>query len=164
MPESLDQSWSIFIEQYPQFMKLLNRLGKTDWYPREGWTMFIGQFHAGLYMQMYKTHWFNHGLNGVHIETGVSAESLASKTLRIDLHIGHANLFDRVKFNQHTIPRIAEATRDWGDGYVLSTKNLSDRLHGHVRFTKTGFANQLTEELSRWRALGPIIDDGLRIL
>jgi hypothetical protein len=91
-------------------------------------------------------------------------ESLDTKTLRIDLHIGHANLFDRAKFTQFTIPLIAEAVSGWGAGYTLSTKILSDRLHGHVRFTKTGFANQLTEEFSRWRTLGPIIDQGIRNL
>lgn len=161
MTENVPPAWQIFIEQYPQFMKLMRSLGKTDWYPRDHWAMFIGQYHAGIYFQLYKPNWYNFTLNGIHIETGMTAENLETKRLRIDLHIGHANLFDREKFNALTIPHIEALVATWNGEVHLSKNNLSDRMHTEVKFTKSGFAKQLTDELTRWSALGTIIDEGL---
>ena len=68
MSDPIPESWHIFIEQYPQFMKLQRELGKTAWYGRDGWVSFIGHYHAGIYMQIYKGHWFNYTLDGIHLE------------------------------------------------------------------------------------------------
>ncbi len=161
MSSSIPQSWQIFIEQYPQFMKLQRKLAAYDWYTNGGWVMFVGHYHAGIYMQLYKSHWHNYTLDGVHLETGMSAESLESKALQIDLHIGHRNLFDREKFNQITIPRMAEAVAGLGDEVTFSNRNLSERLSLEVKFTKTRFAEQLAEAFTHLSVLGPIIDEGL---
>lgn len=161
MTNKISESWQIFIEQYPQFMKLQRKLATTDWYINDGWVMFVGHYHAGIFMQLYKSHWFNYTLDGIHFETGLSAESLQSKTLMLDLHIGHRNLFDRAKFNEITIPEMAVVVATWSDDCKFSTKNLSDRLSMQVSFTKTGFAEQLTRAFTRMNQLAPIIDDGL---
>lgn len=161
MSDPIPESWHIFIEQYPQFMKLQRELGKTAWYPRDGWVSFIGHYHAGIYMQVYKGHWYNYTLDGVHLETGLTAESLASKTLRLDLHVGHRNLFDREQFNELTIPAMAEMVAEWEGDVTFSQRNLSDRLSLTVPFTKTGFHKQIAAAFTQLSALGPIIDDGL---
>ena len=160
MTDSLTPDWQIFIEQYPQFMALQRALGKEDWFCRAGWTMFIGHYHAGIYAQFFKPHWFNQTGDGVHLEFGLDEASLADKTVHIDLHIGHRNLFDRQKFNELTLPAMEAAIRDFGLAKFSKT-NLSDRLRMEVKFTKTGFAKQITQALAQLSVLGTIIDDGL---
>ena len=157
----LSESWALFIEQYPQFIKLQRELGKQDWYVNDGWTMFIGQYHAGIYAQVYKTNWFNYTLDGVHIETGLTAESLAEKKLQIDLHVGHRNLFDRVKFNEFTVPKIAAVVETWKIPYKFSKTNLSERLSIWVPFTKTGFAKKVAAGFELMCQFGDIIDEGI---
>jgi len=160
--ESLPESWQLFIEQYDQFTKLHRQLAKEAWFQDGEYSVYIGHYFAGIYMQVYRAHWFNYGLDGIHFETGMTAESLAEKSLRLDLHIGHRNLFDREQLNELTIPQMKEVVTAWGDRYHLSTRNLSERLHVIVPFTKTGFAKQITAEFTKLcTELGPIIDDGL---
>lgn len=160
MNDPIDPSWRIFIDQYPQFMKLMRKLAATDWYVEDGWVMFVGYYHAGIYMQLYKAHWYNNALEGIHIELGLSNEALKKKQAQIDLHIGHRNLFDRARFNELTLDRMANITADWSN-CTFSRKNLSERLSVTVPFTKSGFATQLAAALAQISALGPIIDDGL---
>jgi len=159
--EELTENWNIFIEQYPQFIKLQRELAKRDWYVNDGWTMFIGQYFAGIYAQVYKTNWFNYTLDGVHIETGMTAESLAENKLQIDLHIGHRNLFDREKFNEFTIPEMAKIIEEWDVPKKFSEKNLSDRLSIWVPFTKTSFAKKIAVGFDLMCSLGDVIDNGI---
>ena len=157
----ITDSWKFFFEQYPQFMKLMRELGKQDWYANDGWAMFIGQYHAGIYAQVYKANWFNYTLDGVHIETGLTPESLVEKKLQIDLHIGHRNLFDRVKFNELTIPKIAAVVEGWDMPYKFSKSNLSERLSIWVPFTKSAFARKVAIGFTQMATLGDIIDAGI---
>jgi hypothetical protein len=161
MSESLPENWQIFIEQYPQFMKLQRKLATTDWFSQGGWSLFIGHYHAGIYAQIYKANWFNYSLDGIHFEAGITAESLKDKVARLDLHVGHRNLFDREKFNELTIPRMTDVVATWEGDIRFSTTNLSDRLSLEVPFTKTHFAEQLTNAFTQLSSLAPIIDDGL---
>lgn len=158
---SNEESWVIFREQYPQFMKLMRTLAKTDWYVRDGWVMFVGHYHAGIFLQLSKAHWFNQTLDGIHFEIGLTAGSLAEKRATIDLHIGHRNLFDRQRFNELTLAQMAEAVQEMDSVTRFSKKNLSERLSAEVKFTKSGFAKQLTEAFTQLCVLGSIIDDGL---
>ena len=99
MTTTISPSLQLFVEQQPQCMKVLRQLSSMDWYATGGWSSFIGLYHAGIYMQVAKGNWYNHGLDGIHFEFGLTQEALAAKTLAIDLHIGHKNLFDREQFN-----------------------------------------------------------------
>ena len=161
MAAAIPDSWHIFMEQYPQFMKLQRKLGSSDWHIDQGWVMFVGYYHAGIYAQIYKSHWHNYTLDGIHFESGMDAESQARKTLQLDLHIGHRNLFDREKFNQLTIPVISEVVGTWDGAVKFSKTNLSERLSLIVKFTKTGFAEQIAAGFAQMCALGPPIDEGL---
>ncbi|NJN43468.1 MAG: hypothetical protein HC806_01155 [Anaerolineae bacterium] len=156
-----ETSLQIFSEQYPQIMKLQRELAKTDWYVRDGWTMFVGYYHAGIFAQVYKLNWHNYTLDGIHLEFGLDEAALESKQLRIDLHVGHRNLFDRTEFNARTMPKMETLVSSWDD-VKFSRTNLSDRLHIHVSFTKTGFAKQIATAFTRLSALGPIIDGGIK--
>ncbi len=161
MTNSLPENWQIFMEQYPEFMKLQRKLATLDWYKDNGWVMFVGHYHAGIYFQHYKSNWFNYSLEGIHFEAGMTAESLKTKKLQLDLHIGHRNLFDREKFNEITIPQMAAVVATWPAGYRFSKTNLAERLSVDIPFTKTGFANQVADALNNMNALAAIIDAGI---
>jgi hypothetical protein len=161
MTLEINQSQQIFFEHYPQFMKLMRKLGAKDWYLDGGYVMFIGPYHAGIYAQVYKSHWHNYTLDGIHFETGLTADSLAEKKLQLDLHVGHRNLFDREKFNQITIPKMVKVVENWDGEIKFSRSNLSDRLSIWLKFTKTGFSDQVTAGFAQLAKLGPIIDEGL---
>lgn len=161
MVDQIPDSWQIFIEQYPQFMKFQRKLGTMDWYINDGWALFIGHFHAGIFVQIFKPHWYNQTLDGIHFETGLTAESLQSKMIGIDLHIGHKNLFDREKFNDLTIPHMAALVLTWENELKFSSNTLSSRLSMQMPFTKTGFATQLADAFTQLCSLGSIIDEGL---
>ena len=162
MSTTIPRSWQLYIDQHPQFMKVLRQLSALDWYAAGGWASFIGHYHAGIYMQVAKGNWYNYGLDGIHFEIGLTEEALAAKTLTIDLHIGHRNLFDREQFNALTVDRIAGVVDGWEvEGLRFSRTNLSERLSLPVRFTKSGFAKQVAAALSQMSDLAPILDDGL---
>ena len=80
MTTTISPSWQLFVEQQPQCMKVLRQLSNMDWYATGGWSSFIGPYHAGVYMQVAKGNWYNHGLDGIHFEFGLTQEALAAKT------------------------------------------------------------------------------------
>ena len=161
MTEFASEKWQVFISQYPQMIALRGQLAKREWFVDGGWTAFIGAYHAGIYMQVYKPHWFNHTGDGIHLETALNAESLAQKRTSIDLHITHKNLFDRERFNAYTIPRMQALTSGWEDDFWFKSHTLTERLGLKLRFTETGFGKQLAEGFTRLSVLGAVIDDGL---
>jgi hypothetical protein len=124
--------------------------------------MFVEPYHEGIFFQIYKPHWYNHTLEGVHIECGIGAETLKNRSLALELHVGHRNLFDRERFNEITLPAMRELVSSWGSGCQLSATHLSSRLHADVPFTRTGFADQLAAELTRWSGLGRSSTTGSR--
>ncbi len=165
MSTNITPTWQLFIDQHPQCMKVLRQLSNLDWYRTGGWSSFIGPYHAGLYMQIAKGNWYNYGLDGIHFEFGLTQESLDAKTLSIDLHVCHKNLFDRERFNSLTVERMEEVVNGWEvDGIRFSRTNLTERLSLPVRFTKTEFGKQIAAALTRMSDLAPIIDDGLNQL
>ncbi|MXX26193.1 MAG: hypothetical protein F4Z82_12225 [Caldilineaceae bacterium SB0668_bin_21] len=165
MTSEVSPSWQLFIDQHPQCMKVLRQLSNLEWYQTGGWSSFIGPYHAGIYMQVAKGNWYNYGLDGIHFEFGLTQESLDAKTLSIDLHVCHKNLFDREKFNALTIDRLEEVANGWeAEGIRFSRTNLTDRMSLPVRFTKTGFGKQVSAALTQMSELAPIIDDGLNRL
>ena len=160
--DQIDPSWQLFIDTYDDFMKLMRELGRRAWYVDGQYVTFIGRYHAGIYVQVYKGHWHNYTLDGVHYELGFTAESVAEKQVRLDLHIGHRNLFDREAFNALTIPRMAALVETWDGEVGFSKTNLSDRVHVIQPFRKSKFAQDVADGFERLAALGGIIDDGLR--
>ena len=162
MSTTIAPSWQLFIEQHPQLMKVLRQLSNMDWYAAGGWASFIGPYHAGIYMQIAKGNWYNYGLDGIHFEFGLTAEALTAKTLSLDLHVGHRNLFDRERFNALTVARMEEIAAGWDvEGLRFSRTNLSERLSMPLRFTKGGFGKQVAAALTQMSELAPVIDDGL---
>lgn len=158
----MTESWEIFVEWYPQVMKAYRRIAKTDWFQKENWAAFVGHYTNGIYMQLYKPHWYNHEFEGIHFELALDARCIERKTASIQLHITHKNLLpDRERFNQYTIPRMAELVRSWGPAYELSETRLSERLSLNVTFTQTNFAQKVADELSQVCQLGTIIDEAL---
>ena len=158
-------TWQLFIDQHPQCMKVLRQLSNLEWYQTGGWSSFIGPYHAGIYMQVAKGNWYNYGLDGIHFEFGLTQENLDAKSLSIDLHVCHKNLFDRERFNVLTIERMEDVVNSWEtDGIRFSRTNLTERLSLPVRFTKTGFGKQIAAALTQMSDLAPIIDDGLNQL
>ena len=161
---TIDPSWQVFTGYFGEFMKVLRELGRRDWYVDGQYVTFIGHYHAGIYAQVYKGHWHNYTLDGVHYELGFTSESIATKSVRFDLHIGHRNLFDRAAFNELTVSRMAEIAAAWEGEYRFSASNLSDRVHFTQPFRKSKFATDIADGFERLSAFGDVIDDGLRRL
>ncbi|MBZ0299447.1 MAG: hypothetical protein K8J31_06905 [Anaerolineae bacterium] len=161
MTNPIPEDWHIFMDQYSPMMSVIRQLAKQDWYVREGWTAFLGHYHAGIYLQVFKPHWFNHTGDGIHLETGLTAETLQNRATGIDLHITHKNLFDRDRFNAYATPRMKALVESWPDEIWFKEHTVSERLGLSVRFTKTNFPQQMAAAFTRLSALGPIIDAGL---
>lgn len=154
--------WAVFVDQYPQVMKAYRRIAKTDWFQSGSWIAFVGHYTHGIFMQVFKPHWFNHEFEGIHFELALDARCLRNATASIQLHITHKNVLpDRDAFNRLTVPRMAERAAPWGPRYELSETKLSERLSLNVPFTKSSFAERVADELSRVCQLGEIIDDAL---
>jgi hypothetical protein len=127
MADPITGDWRIFIEQYPQMMSVIRQIAKQDWYARDRWTAFIGHYHAGIYMQVFKPHWYNQTGDGIHLETALTAETLANGATGIDLHITHKNLFDREHFNAYTVPQMEALTKTWQGEVWFKTHTTSER-------------------------------------
>ncbi|RME55952.1 MAG: hypothetical protein D6790_15420, partial [Caldilineae bacterium] len=71
------------------------------------------------------------------------------------------NLFDRQRFNELTVGPMEALVKTWDAPVRFSRTNLSERLRMDVRFTKSGFPQQVTDAFTRLSELAPIIDEGL---
>jgi|SRR5579871_4079908 len=158
----LTESWQLYVEQYPQVMKAYRKIAKMDWFQEGHWVAFVGHYPQGIFMQVYKPHWYNHEFEGIHFELALGAHGVTSKTANIQLHITHKNVLpDREQFNHYTIPRMSEMVRQWGDRYELSETKLSERLNLNIPFTQSNFAQKVAEEITQVCQLGGIIDAAL---
>lgn len=157
----MEDTWLFYRDNYPLLMKTMRKLGQADWFVDGGYVTFIGHYHAGTYLQVYKSHWYNQTLDGVHFEVGIETDVFAKKQVQIDLHIGHRNVFDRVTFNELTIPKMQVVVDGWDNELRFSKTNLTERLNLQWKVTKSKFAEQLTAGFGQIAQLGPIIDEGL---
>jgi hypothetical protein len=158
----LTGSWGVFVEQYPQVMKAYRRIAKTEWFRNGGWVAFVGHYTNGIFMQVYKPHWYNHEFDGIHFELALDARCVESRVASIQLHITHKNVLpDRDQFNEYTIPRMAGLVGEWDSCYQFSDTKLSERLNLNVPFTQTNFAQKVADELTQVCQLGAIIDEAL---
>lgn len=158
----MTDSWAIFIEQYPQVMKAYRRMAKQAWFQDGHWAAFVGHYPHGIFMQVYKSHWYNQEFDGIHIELALDAGCLKSNLANIQLHITHRNVLpDRERFNQVTIPRMAAMVNEWGPRYELSQTRLSERLNLNVLFAQSTFARKVADEMAQVCHLGVVIDEAL---
>lgn len=158
----LSDSWRVFVDQYPQVMKAYRRVAKADWFRDGGWVGFVGHYTHGIFLHVYKPHWYNQELDGIHFELALDADAVKRKVANIQLHITHKNILpDREGFNQYTIPRMSNLVRGWGPRYDLSETKLSERLNLNVPFTNSNFAAKVADEFAQVCQLGWIIDEGL---
>ncbi|MCB0121204.1 MAG: hypothetical protein KDE58_03110 [Caldilineaceae bacterium] len=158
----MDASWVLFVEQYPLVMAAYRKVAKMAWFQEEGWVAFVGHYTHGIFMQLYKPHWYNHEFDGIHFELALDANCVQNKVASIQLHITHkAVLPDRDQFNALTIPRMKAAMADWDTRYEFSETKLSERLRLTVPVTKSTFAKRVSDELAHVCRLGVIIDEVL---
>lgn len=158
----LSESWTLFVDQYPQVMKAYRRMAKTSWFREGGWVAFVGHYTNGIFMQVYKPHWYNHEFEGIHFELALDARCIENRTASLQLHITHKSVLpDRERFNAITIPRMREMVREWGAQYELSETKLSERLNLNIPYTQSNFAQRVADELCQVCKLGPIIDDAI---
>ncbi len=161
----LTEGWQICVEQYPQVMKAYRRMAKMDWFQNGRWMAFVGHYTNGIFMQLYKPHWYNQEFDGIHFELALDARCVENSVASLQLHITHKNVLpDREQFNRYTIPRMAELVRPWGPRYELSETKLSERLNLNIPFTQTNFAQKVADEMAQVCQLGEIIDEALSVL
>jgi hypothetical protein len=159
---ALMESWELFVEYYPQVMKAYRRMAKTQWFQEGNWAAFVGRYTNGIFMQVYKPHWYNHEFEGIHFELALDSRCVERKVASIQLHITHKSVLpDRDLFNQITIPQMKETIRQWDSRYELSDTKLSERLNLNVPYTQTNFAQKIADELGQVCQLGSIIDKAL---
>jgi hypothetical protein len=162
---SLDEGWQVFVEQYPSVMQVYRKIARTEWFHSGRWAAFVGRYPHGIFMQLFKPHWFNQELDGIHFELALDSRCLRNHSASIQLHITHKSVLpDREAFNQYTIPRMAAIVSQWGSRYELSTTRLSERLNLNVPFTRTSFAPKVADEIAQVCQLGEVIDEALRVL
>lgn len=158
----LTESWQIFVEQYPQVLKAYRRIAKTEWFQSGHWVGFVGHYTHGIFMQIYKPHWYNQEFDGIHFELALDAHCLKNKVASIQLHITHKDVLpDRDRFNKYSIPRMAQLVGQWDSRYELSQTKLSERLNLNVPFTPSNFAQRVADEMGQVCQLGVIIDEAL---
>src|SRR4051812_24336076 len=108
------ESWALFVEQYPAVMAAYRKVARTDWFRDGGWAAFVGHYTNGIFMQVYKPHWYNQEFEGIHFELALDARCVENRTASIQLHVTHkAVLQDRERFNALTIPRMKAAMAGW---------------------------------------------------
>ena len=118
-----------FTEKQPEFMAAYRKMARQKWFQEKRWTGFIGPWTKGIYMQVYKTHWFNYELNGIHFETALTPEMEKAKVANLQLHITHQNLLpSRDDFNDYTIPRFQKIIDVLGEPYELWEHRASERM------------------------------------
>lgn len=145
----LPDSWKIFVQQYPQVMKAYRRIAKTDWFQEGHWVAFVGHYTGGIFLPVYKPHWYNQEFEGIHFELALDSRCVQNKAANIQLHITHRNILpDRDLFNQYTIPRMAVVVNQWDSRYEFSETKLSERLNLNVPFTQSNFAHKVADELT----------------
>ncbi|MEZ4864221.1 MAG: hypothetical protein R3C14_23110 [Caldilineaceae bacterium] len=161
----MDASWELFVEQYPLVTAAYRKVARMAWFQEEGWVAFVGHYTHGIFMQLYKPHWYNHEFDGIHFELAMDANCVQNKVVSIQLHITHkAVLPDRDQFNALTIPSMKQAVAEWDARYEFSETKLSERLSLTVPVTKSTFAQKVADELTQVCRLGIIIDEALHDL
>lgn len=158
----ISQDWTIFIEYYPRFLQVYRKLAGADWFLQDGWTGFVGHYTHGIFLQLFKPHWYNHTFDGIHFELAMDAACAERREASLQLHITHKNLLpDRDAFNAFTIPRMRAVVSGWDDGWELSETKLSQRLNRNIPFTPSTFAPRVAAAITQARQLDAIIDAGL---
>jgi len=156
------ESWELFVEQYPSVMVAYRKMARTDWFQEGGWVAFVGHYTNGIFMQVYKPHWFNHEFEGIHFELALDAHCVRNQTASLQLHITHKSVLpDRERFNAVTIPQMKEVMAGWHERYELSETKLSERLNLNIPYTKSNFAQRVSSESAQVCILGAVIDEAL---
>lgn len=162
MSTKLAPDWILFAEQFPEFMKTYRRLARERWFKDEGWTAFIAHYREGIFMQIYKLHWYNHEHEGIHLELALNADLLARREANLQLHVTHKNLLpNRTRFNEATAPAMRKLIEDLGEPFQFREDRLSERVSVNFRFGRSNFAEKAAGCSVKLRPLGDIIDDAL---
>lgn len=162
MNPMLTPDWVLFAEQFPEFMKTYRRLARERWFKDEGWTAFIAHYREGIFMQVYKLHWYNHEHEGIHLELALNAELLERREGNLQLHVTHRHMLpDRAKFNESTAPAMKNLIAGLGDNFEFCDDRLSERVNVAFAFNRSNFATKAADCIFQLRPLGDIIDDAL---
>lgn len=162
MNPTLTPDWLLFAEQFPQFMKTYRRLAREKWFRDEGWTAFIAHYREGIFMQLYKLHWYNQEHEGIHLELALNARLLQRKEANLQLHVTHRNLLpDRARFNEVTAPAMRKLIEDLEEPFQFRQDRLSERVNVNFTFSRSNFAEKAADCIGKLRPLGDIVDDAL---
>ena len=63
------------------FRALENRLRDAKWFD-DDWDIY----NRGVYLQLYKTNWYNHRQGGIHFETYIEKPQIKQKTFPLCMH------------------------------------------------------------------------------
>lgn len=155
----LTVDWQVYLQLYPHFMATFRRIAKQPWYREGQWCSFVAHYAGGIFMQVFKPHWRNEQLEGIHFELACDARCLSAGIASLQLHITHKNVLpDRDRFNEASIPRFERAMQGWGPEYTLSRTKLSERVNTSFAFSASNFAEKAAKEIAQLCSLGDAID------
>lgn len=153
------ESWNIFIEYYPLFKKIEERLAAREWFA-DGWVFYTGYFNEGIFLQLYKPWWYNHRQRGIHLETWISIDGVRNRSVPVVLHLERETP-ERETLNRLLAERGSDLIASW-PGYHASRTSRMERFILRFPLQPRTLVSRLVEEFSRTQAIGRIIDDALR--
>ena len=137
------------------FKNFEKTLRNAAWFD-DGWEIY----NRGVYLQLYKSNWYNQNQGGVHFETYIEAPQIKKKSFPICFH-AEEDCPAQQTFISRFLDSHGDEIRGWkgyrvqGDGYrvcqrelPLNTKNLEQRLveeFNRLRQLETGIDHDLQD-------------------
>lgn len=148
MKQTLTSDWSLFTEQ--------------AWFQNEGWTAFIAHYRDGIYMQIYKLHWYNQLHEGIHLELAQNEQLRNKKQINLELHAHKEGLGPiRDQLNDEIAVALQTFIQELGTPFEFREKSLSAKISATFACSPTNFAVKAAQQITLLRPIGKIIDDAL---
>jgi hypothetical protein len=162
MMEHDNPAGEIFDAWRPFFEELAMRLAAEPWW-RDGWTSRAGRFEEGIYFQLYKPGWHNENLMGVHLETWVTIDGMATMSLPVVLHV-EPETPERERFNALLVARASSVMAGWPGRVVPIEEDPTERYVVRLPLSLPDLSDRLAAEFRRMGEIGEMVDATLKSL
>ena len=135
--------------------KNIERTLRTSAWFEDGWEIY----NRGVYLQLYKSNWYNQNQGGIHFETYIEAPQIKKKTFPVCFH-AEQECPSHQAFISRFLESHGDEIRGWkgykvrGDGYHVCQRDLP--------LNYKNLEQRLVEEFNRLRQLETRIDQALQ--
>ena len=135
--------------------KNFERMLRTSAWFEDGWEIY----NRGVYLQLYKSNWYNQNQGGIHFETYIEAPQIKKKTFPVCFH-AEQECPSHQAFISRFLESHGDEIRGWkgykvlGDGYRVCQRDLP--------LNYKNLEQRLVEEFNRLRQLETRIDQALQ--